>query len=157
MKKTAWRITKKRHQNSALSGEGAKLYGGRWNPPGYSAVYAADSLSLAILEMIVHLEDDEDLDDYIAIPIEFDDTMITTLHTENLPQNWSCLPVSKQTQDIGEKWLEEGQSLILKVPSSVVPNDCNFIINPLHPDFRLLQIGSPRSLQIDPRVSKRIH
>ena len=156
MKITAWRITKERHTKDAFSGEGAKLYGGRWNPPGYAAVYAADSLSPAILELIVHLEDDVDLKDFVAIPVEFDDTKVTILPKNKLPGNWSCLPVSNQTQDIGKEWLEEGKSLVLIVPSSVVPNDSNFVINPLHPDFPSLQKGTPHPLKIDPRVANRI-
>jgi RES domain-containing protein len=156
MKVTAWRITNKKHAAEAFSGEGAKLFGGRWNPPGHAAIYAADSLSLAILELIVHLDEDEDINDYVAIPVEFDDARIITWREEILPKNWSNLPISDQTQNMGKIWLKEKQSLVLKVPSSVVHHDHNFVINPLHPDFSSLKIGRPQAIQIDPRLTARL-
>lgn len=156
MKITSWRIIHKRHAKEAFSGEGAKLYGGRWNPPGYPAVYTADSLSLAMLELIVHLEGDEDLQNYVTITAEFDEILVTVLPRGKLPRNWSSLPISNQTQEIGKTWLQKGKSIILKVPSSVVPNDGNFVINPLHPDFAKIKIGSPQPLKIDPRVANRL-
>ncbi|MBW2370472.1 MAG: RES domain-containing protein [Deltaproteobacteria bacterium] len=156
MKITAWRITNKRHSTNAFSGEGAKLFGGRWNLPGYVAVYAADSLSLAILELIVHLDEDEDIQDYVAIPVEFEDTKVISWHQKKLPKNWPSLPISDQTQHMGKTWIEEKQSLVLKVPSSVVHHDNNFVINPLHPDFSSLKIGQPQALQIDPRLTNRL-
>jgi RES domain-containing protein len=157
MKITAWRITNKRHANDAFSGGGAKLYGGRWNPPGYPAVYTADSLSLAILELIVHLDEDGDLQDFVAGPVIFEDACVTAIPESKLPENWSCLPISDQTQHIGKTWIEERQFLVLKVPSSVVHNDYNFVINPLHPAFPTLQIGNFQPLQIDPRIGSRLH
>lgn len=156
MKITAWRITNKKHAKDAFSGEGAKLYGGRWNPPGYPAVYTADSLSLAILELIVHLDNDDDLQGFVAIPVVFEDTCIKAIPERKLPENWSCLPISDQTQNIGRAWLKERQSLVLKIPSSVVYNDHNYVINPLHPDFSTLRIGNSQLLQIDPRVGSRL-
>jgi RES domain-containing protein len=113
-------------------------------------------LSLAILELIVHLNEYEDLQDYVAIPVEFEDAQIETWPEEKLPKNWSSLPVPDQTQNMGKIWLEEKQSLVLKVPSSVVPHDNNFVINPLHPDFSTLKVGQPIALQIDRRLTGRL-
>jgi RES domain-containing protein len=156
MRITAWRIINKKHAAKAFSGEGAKLFGGRWNPPGHAAVYTADSLSLAILELIVHLDEDRDIQDYVAIPLEFEEAQIITWPEEMLPKNWSSLPVSDQTQNMGKMWLEEKQSMVLKVPSSVVHHDSNFVINPLHPDFSSLKMGQPQTLQIDPRLAAKL-
>jgi RES domain-containing protein len=153
---TAWRLSHKKHTETAFSGEGAKRFGGRWNPPGYAAVYAADSLSLAILEMIVHLDEDQDIQSYVAIPVEFEENLVLCWPTEELPKGWACLPISDVTQQMGKAWLDEKKSLVLKVPSSVVRNDSNFVINPLHPDFPKIKTGSPQSLLIDPRLSDRI-
>ncbi|MDA8138097.1 MAG: RES family NAD+ phosphorylase [Desulfobacteraceae bacterium] len=157
MKIKAWRITKKKYAKKAFAGEGAKTFGGRWNPPGHLAVYTADSLSLAILELIVHLDKDEDIRDFVAIPVEFDEVLVTTWPESELPRNWSQHPIPDQTQQLGKAWLEENQYLALKVPSSVVPNDSNYVINPLHPEFASLKIGKPQSLYIDPRLSDKIH
>lgn len=156
MKISAWRITNNKHAKDAFSGEGAKLYGGRWNPIGCKAVYAADSLSLAILELIVHVVEDDDLQNYVAIPVELEDSKVINWSKKKFPKNWDSLPVSDQTQNMGKKWLEEKQSLALKVPSSVVPNDSNFVFNPAHPDFSSLKIGTPQPIKIDSRIEHRL-
>jgi RES domain-containing protein len=157
MKITAWRIAQKKYVNNAFSGEGAKIFGGRWNPVGYPMVYAAQNLSLAILELIVHLDDDSDITRFVAIPVTIDKSQVHVLPQSQLPENWFDLPISEQSQVVGKKWLEQKQSLLLQVPSSVVPSESNFLINPLHPQFVQLKIGSPQSLCIDQRISKLLH
>jgi RES domain-containing protein len=156
MRTTAWRIANKKHAATAFSGDGAKTYGGRWNPPGYAAIYAAQSISLAILEMLVHLDEDQDIQAYVIAPVEFDDTQITSLSEDNLPKSWASLPIGEETQLIGKVWLESMQSLVLKVPSCLVPQESNFIINPRHPAFPSLNIGQPQPLQIDPRLAAKL-
>lgn len=157
MKITAWRITRKQHVDKAFSGEGAKIFGGRWNPVGYPMVYVAQTLSLAILELIVHLDDDSDITSFVAIPVTFDRSLVHVLPQSQLPKNWFDLPISEQSQMVGKKWLEQKQSVLLQVPSSVVPSERNFLINPLHPKFAQLEIGSPQSICIDQRISKLLH
>ena len=153
MKITAWRITRKKYVSKAFSGEGAKTYGGRWNPVGFPMVYLAQSLSLAILELMVHLEDDSDISGFVAIPVTFDSALVQAVPPSRLPKNWLDLPVSEQSQNFGRQWLEAKQSLVLQVPSSVVPNESNFLVNPRHPQFSLLKIGSPQPLHIDRRIT----
>lgn len=157
MKITAWRITKAKYVKEAFSGEGAKLYGGRWNPAGYPVVYVAQSLSLAILELVVHLDDDSDIKSYVAIPVTFESKLVRVLPESKRPENWRSLPISEQTQKIGADWLEKKQSVLLQVPSSVVTSESNFLINPLHPQFSQLDIGSPQSLLIDQRIGQLLH
>jgi RES domain-containing protein len=157
MKITAWRITKKKYVNHAFSGEGAKIFGGRWNPVGTPMIYVAQNLSLAILELIVHLVDDSDITRFAAIPVTFDTSLADVLPQSRLHENWFDLPISEPSQMVGKKWLEQMQSLMLQVPSSVVPSESNFLINPLHPQFTQLEIGSPQSLNIDQRISKLLH
>lgn len=157
MKITAWRITRKKYVNNAFSGEGAKIFGGRWNPVGYPMVYVAQNLSLAILELIVHLDDDGDITSFVAIPVSFDKSLVRVLPKSQLPANWFDLPISEQSQMVGKKWLEQKQSLLLQVPSSVVPSESNFLINPLHPQYAQLEIGAPQSLCIDKRISDLLH
>lgn len=157
MRITAWRITRKKYVTEAFTGEGAKLFGGRWNPPGYAVVYLAQNLSLAILELMVHLDEDADIGTYTAIPVRFDSAFVHVLEQDKLPENWSSLPISGQSQMVGKQWLEDKQSLLLQVPSSVVPSESNFLVNPLHPDVSQLEIGSPQPLHIDNRISKILH
>lgn len=156
MKITAWRITRKKYFKEAFSGEGAKRFGGRWNPAGCPMVYAAQHLSLAILELIVHLDEDSDISSFVVIPVSFNDELVQVMPKSQLPGNWSGFPISPPTQMVGKNWLEEKISLLLQVPSSVVPGESNFLINPLHPDFSQLEIGSPQPLNIDQRIAKII-
>lgn len=156
MKITAWRITRKKYVKEAFSGKGAKTYGGRWNPVGFPMVYLAQSLSLAILELIVHLEDDSDISGFVAIPVTFDSALVQVAPSTQLPANWLNLPVSEQSQNFGKQWLEANQNLVLQVPSSVVPGENNFLINPRHPQFSQLKIGPPQPLHIDQRITRTI-
>jgi RES domain-containing protein len=153
---TSWRITKKKYANQALTGEGAKLWGGRWNPPGTPAIYTSDSLALAILELIVHLEAYDDIANYVAIPVQFGDAQVAVWPTETLPKKWAALPISSHTQKLGKNWLDTKQSLVLKVPSAVVHLEHNFVINPLHPEFPAIQIGRPVDLLIDSRIVEKL-
>ena len=98
MKITAWRITRKKYLDDAFTGEGAKLWGGRWNPVGYPAVYCAENLSLAILELIVHLEDDNDINSFAAIPVSFSPKLVQSLPKSKLPKTWNNLPISPHQQ-----------------------------------------------------------
>ncbi|BBO91920.1 RES family NAD+ phosphorylase [Desulfosarcina ovata] len=156
MKCTAWRITKEKYINEALSGEGAKLWGGRWNPVGYPAVYCAESLSLAILELIVHLEDDSDINSFVVIPVSFSPKRVQSLPKSKLPKNWNSLPIGPESVAVGKKWLDDKQFPILEVPSTIVPIESNFVLNPLHPDFSLLEKGKPEAIHIDPRIANLI-
>jgi RES domain-containing protein len=156
MRVTAWRIVNKKHAAAAFSGEGARIYGGRWNPVGHVMIYTAQNLSLAILELIVHLNEYADMLAYTAIPVEFAEIQTKILTKEELPQNWSSLPLPQETQVIGKAWLDGLQSLVLKVPSAIVPGESNYLINPMHPDFQSLAIGPPLSLQIDPRLAAKL-
>ena len=154
MRITAWRITRKKYIKEAFSGEGAKLFGGRWNPVGYPMVYTAQNLSLGILELIVHLDDDGDISSFVTIPVVFDSALVRILAKSQMPKNWNSLPISGQSQMVGKKWIEKKQSLVLQVPSSVVPSESNFLINPLHPELSQLEIGSAQPLHIDQRITK---
>jgi RES domain-containing protein len=153
---TAWRTTRKKYIREAFSGEGAKQFGGRWNPAGYPVVYTAESLSLAILELMVHLDDDSDICSFVAIPVTFPRTLVQVLPESQWPPNWFSLPIAEPSQQVGKKWLEEMSSAVLQVPSSVVPQECNYLINPLHPKFSRLRTGPPQSLHIDQRISNRL-
>jgi RES domain-containing protein len=156
MMTTAWRVIKKKHLKTAFTGEGAKLYGGRWNPRGYAAIYLAQHLSLAILELIVHLDAHDDINAFRAIAVTFDQGLAYQLPKADLPKNWFKVPVPEQPQAVGKAWIEAGRHLILEVPSVVVPGESNFVVNPRHPDFAKLGIGSPQPLHIDIRLAEAV-
>lgn len=156
MKITAWRITTRRYAESACSGAGARLEGGRWNRKGVPIVYTAESLALGALEIIVHLPDEALLyTEYVRIPVTFDSRNVNRLTLDDLPSDWNSHPPSESTQKIGTDWAQENRSLIMQVPSSVIPEESNYLINPSHPLFGSLEIGDSAPFRFDPRFLKK--
>lgn len=151
----AWQIVQARHADVAFTGEGARLYGGRWNHKGTMMVYTAGSVSLAALEMLAHLETHQLLNDYVCLPISFDETLCYKLDLDNLPDDWRSDPAPASTRDIGTQWVRGLSSVVLAVPSALVPLEMNFLINPQHPDFDKLDMGDAQAFQYDPRLIKR--
>ena len=151
---TVWRITTARFVTSAFTGEGARLYGGRWNPKGYPIVYTAESRSLALLEMLV--QDDPLRANYVLVPAHIPDELsITTIQTQELPEDWRNLSMRDRLQTIGKDWLTSMRSAIMSVPSAVLPAERNYLINPIHPDFQKIMFGTLESLQTDIRLHKK--
>jgi RES domain-containing protein len=150
---TAWRIAKQIHHSTDLGGEGARLYGGRWNPIGTPVIYAAESLSLATLEIIVHLEREQLLyKRFVKIPVTFESSLVFSLSRNKLPRDWDSLPPSESTQKLGQKWVEQAKHTILKIPSTVIREEHNFLINPGHPDFSVIEFGNPQRFEFDERL-----
>ena len=149
---TAWRIVKRRHAAGAFHGEGARLFGGRWNSPGTAAVYASESRALAMLEMLAGLGGTDRLDSYVLIAARFPDSLVTVLDPTSLPEEWNAYPPRAATQTIGDRWIRGGGSAILRVPSVLVPAECNYVLNPHHPDFGLIDVGTPEQVSLDPRL-----
>lgn len=150
----AWRLTKTKYLSSAWNGEGAKKAGGRWNSPGVPVVYVSASLSLALVEVLVHLPA-EVLGAYSAVPVEIDDALVTALPPARLPAEWKDSPPGPSTQAIGDAWVAGGESVALRVPSVVVPGEFNFLLNPAHRDFGRLRIGAPTAFPFDPRLARK--
>jgi RES domain-containing protein len=152
---SAYRICSTKWISSAFTGEGAKLAGGRWNSSGRPAVYCASSLSLATLEVLVHLEEPEILAHYFSyFHIEFPDFFVTDLDSGNLPENWKDESARLATRAIGDSWLKSMRSAVLSVPSAVTPGELNFLLNPRHEDFGKIVIESAQSFIPDPRLVK---
>lgn len=147
-----WRIARSNRVARAFDGEGARIYGGRWNSPGTPVVYTAQSESLAALELLVHLHSSELLTSYSAIPVDFDDDLVEVLPPAKLPRNWSAHPAPSALQQIGDRWAAAGRSLVLQVPSAIVPREHNYLLNPIHPDFRRVVIGRASRFRFDPRL-----
>ena len=151
----AWRIVKRQHQNTAFSGEGARLYGGRWNPAGVPLIYTAESISLAALEIWVHLTKRQLLrDSFVTIPITFDPRHSQSFDRRKLPRDWASFPPPASTQAIGLNWASGMGSAALKVPSTIIPQEHIYLVNPKHPDFAKMTIDTPQKLIVDPRLGK---
>jgi RES domain-containing protein len=151
---TTWRIVKARHAASAFDGEGARVEGGRWNSPGTSVVYTAQSTALAVLEMLVHLGRGSILPAYVVIPCTFDDALVSRLDRTRLPKNWRSYPAPPELQLIGDEWVSRGASAVLDVPSAVIEADSNYLLNPHHPDFKAVRVMAPQGFEFDLRLLK---
>jgi len=145
----AYRLVKKRWTKSAFDGEGAKLFGGRWNSRGRACVYLSRYESLAILEVLVHLENTAVLKEFTLFQVSIKASDILALKPTSLPANWREEPAPPATADIGDEWLDVGKSLGLEVPSVIVPRESNFLINPNHAKFSAL-VRSARELEFSP-------
>lgn len=151
---SAWRILKRRYQDEPLSGEGARRVGGRWNHRGTPVVYLAESIALATLEVLVHLQDLDTLPKYVLRRFSFDATLVQELPRPHLPVDWAMFPHPQSTKIIGEEWISGGSSVLLKVPSAVSPQEANYLLNPLHPDVEKIEIGSILEHAFDPRLTR---
>lgn len=150
---TAYRIFKTKHAANWFDGEGAFLYGGRWNSPGTRVLYASQSLSLAALEMLVHLNSEMLLLSYSFATVEFNDSLL--IHVEQfqkLPSTWSDSPPPTAIQQIGDSWPASHESVVLQVPSAVVPLEANYLINIGHKDFFKVKLGEPQQFTFDRRL-----
>jgi RES domain-containing protein len=151
---TAWRITKRKHARNAFTGEGAREFGGRWNNPGTAVVYTAQYQSLAALEMLVHLDSSELLQKYVLIGLEFDESLVKRVEPSELPKQWRSEPPAPAVRSIGDEWVIAGTSAVLQVPSALVPDEANFLLNPKHKDFAQVTFGKPLAFRFDPRLAE---
>jgi RES domain-containing protein len=146
-----FRISREAYAND-LSGKGAMLYGARWNSKGKPALYTAASISLAMLEVAVHINPIKVPKDLQLVKIQVPELLIKKVSMEDLDPSWKESPPSHFTQDIGDEFLLERKYFILQVPSAVVPEENNYIINPMHPQFDNLEIFSISSIRFDSRL-----
>jgi RES domain-containing protein len=150
---TAWRLIKTKHLATAWDGEGAKRKGGRWNSVGTVVVYTSATLSLALAETLVHLPGGL-LPAFTAIPVQFDEPVVTVLAPQDVPTDWDSTPPATSTQTIGDRWVTAATSAVLRVPSVIVPQEFNYVLNPNHADFASLRMGTPMPFPFDARLIK---
>lgn len=136
---------------NAFDGKGTARLGGRWTSVGRVAVYAASSTSLALLEVLARARGPL-LPTYVVFPLEFDEALVAELPENGLPEAWWSLPPPPELEMLGNAWLQEGIRPVLRVPSAVVREEPNYVLNPKHPDFRYIRIGEPRPLDVDSRL-----
>lgn len=150
-----FRVEREKYLESTLLGVGAALTEGyRWNSQNTFLVYTAASRALALLEISVHLDVSEDLPKdrfYVEIDIP-DDVEIAEVRLEDLPENWNAKPPMLETQFIGDDFVNEKSAAVLKVPSSIVPQESNYLINPNHPNATRINVISTAPLFLDSRL-----
>src|SRR5437879_591330 len=145
----SYRIVKRKFASTAFSGEGARLYGGRWNSAGVPVIYTSSTIALALLEWRAHLTQ-WPAPPVMIIEIQFSPTLVLT--PARLPHHWKQLPAPKPNAAVGDNWVKSGKSAILKLPSAIVSEEFNYLINLLHPHFGRIIRGKPRLLRVDPRL-----
>ena len=148
-----FRIAKSGHIGD-LTGEGARLNANRWNEKGVAVIYTSENLSLAALESLVHIGP------IILAPPDLmyrsfdvpDDVKFTRVRLSSLPEDWDAMPFQDETSRMGSAWVRAGKTLMLRVPSVIVPGEYNFIINPRHTDFHKIKAGRPIPFTFDDRL-----
>lgn len=129
-----YRLTPARYAQD-MSGTGAKLYGGRWNHKGVPCLYAAESRALCVLEFAVHVSSDNFPGSLTMVTYELPDKNLLGLTENDLPENWKLYPGPDELKELGTRILLENKFMGVRVPSSVVPQEFNYFLNPLHKDF----------------------
>jgi RES domain-containing protein len=149
---TGWRIVPASTAAKAFSGEGARLYGGRWNSAGVAMVYASEHKSLAALEARVHVETTKKIKRYKCFAFHFDEKLMEVFRRASLPKDWQEEPPPPSIQSLGDAWVKAADSVILAVPSVIIPDELNYLINPNHKDFNKIKIEKPTDFAFDPRL-----
>ncbi len=150
---TAWRIVKRRFAEDAFSGEGARRYGGRWNEIGTAVAYTAESRALAALELLVHLTPPGRLGLFWLVPVSFPRLAVETIDPARLPVGWNSPAPLSDTAAFGTAWAASQRSLVLRVPSAIVPGEWNYVITMRHPQRLEVVMGAPQAFAFDPRLS----
>ena len=147
-----WRICRRRYAASAWAGEGARLYGGRWNSQGANVVYTSTSLALAAIEVFVHLEPNLRPDDLVSIAADLPAGLPTTrIDPAALPSNWESRRDESLTR-FGDDWLRAAKTAALLVPSAAVRGEWNVLLDPAHAGFRKIELHRPRPFEFDLRM-----
>lgn len=147
-----WRICRSRFASPAMLGEGARLYGGRWNSPGMRVVYASTSLALAAVETFVNLEPNLQPADLVYIEGQIpEDLDIDRIDAKTLPANWFQTR-TESLQRVGNEWVSRGKTIAILVPSAAIRGEWNVLLNPAHADFSKIKFREPKPFAFDARM-----
>lgn len=151
-----WRLVPASRERSAFDGEGARLFGGRWNPRGTAMVYLSSTLSLAALEILAHADFDTLPDPYVALPVDIPDRdgLVEVVDAPQVSRRWLEHPAPPELAAFGAAWVKASRSLLARVPSALIPQEFNYLLNPNHPDAKLLRIGAPAPFHFDARLQR---
>ena len=148
---TAYRLSSSRYPPN--SGKGAAIRGGRWNLPGMEVIYLAASRPLAVLEILVHYAVLPR--DFVFTPLRIPDRIEATIDEislAQLPPNWNAPDPLSYTQELGAAWIRGRRSAVLKVPSAIIPEEPNYVLNVEHMDFKAIEFLPSRPFRFDPRL-----
>ncbi len=146
-----WRIVPENRAENAFGGEGARLFGGRWNSAGVALVYGSQHKSLAALELLVHFNPITP-NRFKVFHFQFPDSLIETVSLRSLPKDWRQEPPPPSAQHFGNIWARGLSSAVLAIPSVIIPEEVNYLLNPAHPDFKKITIGKPEEFSFDSRL-----
>ena len=146
-----YRVGKTRYARD-LSGEGARLYGGRWNHKLTACLYSSESRALAVLEYTVNVNIDDIPRALSITSIELPNAVIEELSMADLPGNWMEIPAPSSTKDFGTNVLKDANSPIVKIPSTVIPEEFDYLLNPLHPGSKGFKIVEIKDFVFDVRI-----
>jgi RES domain-containing protein len=149
-----YRILRKPYSKNPFDGEGSYRFGGRWSSPGVRLVYTSEHLSLAMLEYFVHIDANDPPRDLVMAAADIPDGVSRqTLAVKHLPSDWRNTPAPPTLADLGDTFARNSRAAVLIAPSTIVPTESNWIINPLHPEFRHVRIQPVEAFVYDPRLS----
>jgi RES domain-containing protein len=152
---TAWRLLKKSLAKHAFDGEGARLFGGRWNSPGTRMVYCSATASLALLEVFANVQRPDFAAQFVLISCTFDESLVAQLDVKDLPTDWRSSPGPPELQQMGDAWIQDGETPILAVPSAIIEHEQNYLLNPQHAAFRRIKRARAKPFTFDLRLLRR--
>lgn len=153
MKVRGWRIVPEHRRDTAFTGEGARRYGARWNSSGHAVVYLSEHRSLAALEVMVQRRTLQALAQrFLCFEATWPEDLMERVAATALPAGWREQRPVSVTAQIGDAWVRERRSVALAVPSALIPEELNYLLNPAHPDFRRVTVGPPTAFTFDPRL-----
>jgi RES domain-containing protein len=152
---SAWRVDNAKWITTSFNGLGASLEGGRWISAGIPVVYASQHLAMAAQEKYVHLPKPISRSSvFVKFRIGFGKLAVKRLEILDMPHDWRVEPVPRSTQRLGDAWVASGEAAILAVPSVLIPEEINFVLNPAHPDYHLIEISKHEDFTFDARLTR---
>lgn len=152
---TVWRIVPEHRAETAFDGEGARLFGGRWNSRGTRMVYCSESRALAALEILVHLTPQTIGRRLRLLGVELEEELIAIWPQKKLPPDWRAPSIPAANRKVGDQWTRQGQSAVLKIPSAVIPEEFTYLLNPNHPRLAPLRVTQESDFALDGRLLAR--
>lgn len=132
---------------------GSRRDGGRWNPAGYPVMYAGSTIEICALEKFVHLSGIQHPPlKLVAIDVPDEPGLLYAPKLNELPTQWAALPIGSESQEFGKRWIRAADTLLMRVPSAIIPEAANIVINPGHPAYRRVRVQIAREFQFDARM-----
>lgn len=151
-----YRITHQRYTDEPFSGKGGLHYRSRWASKGQLVSYASGHLATATLEKIAGVKRPDLLTEMVYVKAEVDRDLVDVLPREELPEDWDALPPTDATREVGDRWLDAEENLLLRVPAAALPDCYNYVINAAHPEVEALEVIETDPLLLDNRVLQKL-